>query len=258
MNEMQVFKNDEFGTIRTVSIGGAIWFVGTDVAKSLGYLNPSNAIQRFVEPEDRIIEVIPHTQNEYVGGFKGSKTSVINESGLYSLILSSKLPAAKKFKRWVTLEVLPAIRKNGRYEVAVEEMEDDRLDLEQLELDQRIRIAGIIASCRKERLPLVAKVLNLDIFENTIYKTGNSIADFLNPIWDELPQRIYCAELYGMYKSWCLANNLSPLPIQGFGKQVKHYYPVRCSTMRGIVSGKPLTGLCYCKIATSLAGGTAK
>ena len=109
MNELQIFTNDQFGSIRTVTIDNVPWFVGKDVTDILGYSNPSDALVKHVDPEDKntlaIRDGIPGNPNQVV----------INESGLYSLVLTSKLSSAKQFKRWVTSEVLPSIRKHGLY-----------------------------------------------------------------------------------------------------------------------------------------------
>ena len=108
MNELKVFNNPEFGKVRTVEINGEPWLVGKDVAAALGYQNPQRAIRDHVDEADKgVTEMVT----------PGGKQSVpiINESGLYSLVLSSKLPGAKKFRRWVTSEVLPSIRKTGHY-----------------------------------------------------------------------------------------------------------------------------------------------
>ena len=108
MNELKVFNNPEFGKVRTVEINGEPWLVGKDGAAALGYQNPQRAIRDHVDEEDKgVTEMVT----------PGGKQSVpiINESGLYSLVLSSKLPGAKKFRRWVTSEVLPSIRKTGHY-----------------------------------------------------------------------------------------------------------------------------------------------
>lgn len=107
-SELQIFNNPEFGDVRTVNIGGEPWLVGKDVSVALGYANPQRAIRDHVDDEDKGV-----TEMVTPGGTQ--KVPIINESGLYSLVLSSKLPTAKKFKRWVTSEVLPAIRKHGGY-----------------------------------------------------------------------------------------------------------------------------------------------
>ncbi|MBS5651858.1 MAG: phage antirepressor KilAC domain-containing protein [Clostridiales bacterium] len=112
MNELMVFNNPEFGKIRTVEVKGEPWLVGKDVAVALGYSNTSKAIIDHVDEEDKRFEMLLVSDSR-----NGNlvKTAIINESGLYSLVLSSKLPGAKKFKRWVTSEVLPSIRRNGGY-----------------------------------------------------------------------------------------------------------------------------------------------
>ena len=112
MNELQVFKNQEFGSVRTLTVNDEPWFVGKDVAEILGYSNPRDAISKHVDSEDKNSVAIRD------GITRGNPNqTIINESGLYSLVLSSKLPSAKKFKRWVTSEVLPALRKTGQYQV---------------------------------------------------------------------------------------------------------------------------------------------
>ena len=108
MNNLTIFESPEFGSIRTVEEDGEPWLVGKDVATALGYKNPQEAIRTHVDDEDKgVSEILT----------PGGKQSVpiINESGLYSLVLSSKLPTARKFRRWVTSEVLPSIRKTGGY-----------------------------------------------------------------------------------------------------------------------------------------------
>ncbi|MDK2788406.1 MAG: hypothetical protein PWP07_1651 [Epulopiscium sp.] len=110
--ELQIYKNVEFGSVRTAIIGGQPHFVGKDVAEILGYANTKDAISSHVDEEDKAI--IQRSENATLE-IPNRGLTVINESGLYSLILSSKMPNAKKFKRWVTNEVLPAIRKHGIY-----------------------------------------------------------------------------------------------------------------------------------------------
>ena len=118
--ELQVFSNDMFGEMRIVTIDGEPWFVGKDVAEALGYTRAADAIRAHVDEEDKGVG-----EMQTPGGRQ--KITIINESGLYSLILSSKLPSAKEFKRWVTHDVLPAIRKTGGYIMGEESMSDEEL-----------------------------------------------------------------------------------------------------------------------------------
>ena len=123
-NKIEVFTNKEFGSVRTMVIDDEIWFVGKDVAASLGYSNTSKAVITHVDEDDKTFVMlnIADSQNGNVP-IGQSKTALINESGVYSLIFSSKLPTAKKFKHWVTSEVLPTIRKTGGYIQSGSEME---------------------------------------------------------------------------------------------------------------------------------------
>lgn len=116
MSNIEIFKNEEFGEIRMLEINNEPWFVGNDVAIILGYKKPRNAVSNHIDEEDKKVAPIQGT----LGG--SQETTMINESGMYSLILSSKLSNAKKFKRWVTNEVLPSIRKHGAY------MTDDTIE----------------------------------------------------------------------------------------------------------------------------------
>lgn len=109
MKNLQVFKNEQFGEVRVMEHNGEPWFVGKDIAEILGYERSTKAVADHVDPEDR--DAVPIQDS--IGRMQN--TPIINESGLYSLILSSKLPQAKQFKRWVTSEVLPSIRKHGTY-----------------------------------------------------------------------------------------------------------------------------------------------
>lgn len=112
MNELQIFNSPEFGQVRTIIKDNEVWFVGKDVCDILKYQNGSRDINRHVDEEDRIKEMIAQYQN---GTLVKTQTILINESGLFSLALSSKLPKAKEFKRWITKEVIPSIRKHGGY-----------------------------------------------------------------------------------------------------------------------------------------------
>ena len=122
MNQLEIFKNREFGEIRTVTVDGEPWFVAKDIAEILQYTNTQKAIRDHVDEEDKLTErIVLSGQNREV--------ICINESGLYSLILSSKMPGAKRFKRWVTSEVLPQIRRTGTYQKPLTPQEMMRVQL---------------------------------------------------------------------------------------------------------------------------------
>lgn len=159
MNELQVFQNTEFGQIRTLAIENEPWFVGKDVADVLGYTK-LDAMYRIVESEDKT-EIDP--QNIEIAGFPRNGATLeenpnvrrlilINESGLYSAIFNSKLPSAKKFKRWVTAEVLPAIRKHGAYMTA------DTIEKVLSDPDTIIKIATQLKEEQAKRMLLEVKV----------------------------------------------------------------------------------------------------
>lgn len=150
MNELQIFNSEEFGEIRTVTIDNEPWFVGIDVAKSLGYANPKNAVPKHVSEEDKL-----GTQIEYAG--QRREVTVINESGLYALIFGSKLESAKRFKRWVTSEVLPAIRKTGSYQKPMTVAEQIQLLAQgNVELEEKIEAVNDDLQEFKKDMPLLA------------------------------------------------------------------------------------------------------
>lgn len=145
MNNLQIFKNPEFGQIRTIEINHEPYFVGKDVADILGYQNGSRDINRHVDEDDR-------QKTMMFDGNQNKETIVINESGLYSLVLSSKLPTAKRFKRWVTSEVLPAIRKHGAY------MTPETLEAAILNPDTIIKIATELKAEREKNRELAERM----------------------------------------------------------------------------------------------------
>lgn len=140
MNELQIFSNPEFGQVRTLALEGEPWFVGKDVAVALGYENPQKAVRTHVDADDKGV-----TEMDTPGGRQN--ITIINESGLYALIFGSKLDSAKRFKHWVTHEVLPAIRKTGTYSITPKRRE--------LTPDDYMKAAQLAATCRNERLPYV-------------------------------------------------------------------------------------------------------
>lgn len=141
MNELQIFNNAEFGSVRTVMQNDEPWFVGKDVASALGYMNTRKALIDHVDDEDKGV-----TNCYTLGGTQ--QTTIINESGLYALIFGSRLRSARKFKRWVTSEVLPSIRKTGKYAPNTS-----------LSTDDYLKAASILANTKGASLPYVVKVL---------------------------------------------------------------------------------------------------
>lgn len=147
MNDLTTFSNPEFGQVRTVEINGTPWLVGKDVAIALGYKEPTKAVRDKVDPEDRGMSKMDTPSGE-------QEMLIINESGLYSLILSSKMPKAKAFKRWVTSEVLPAIRKTGAYESFQAQQHIEQLEATNTRLNAAIQA---VSSAKAE----LADVINL-------------------------------------------------------------------------------------------------
>lgn len=248
MNNLQIFDSPDFGQIRTIQQNGEPWFVGKDVADILGYQNGSRDVNRHVDEDDR--------QNYQNGTFESNRgLTIINESGLYSLILSSKMPKAKEFKRWVTSEVIPAIRKTGKYEAAAQAVpinDEPATDFTQLEFDQRIRIAAIIASCRRERLPLVAKVLSIDLegmvplMPAHITEAEQAAYQYISSVYDSLERDTPIQYFYSSYTKWCMEQNLLPLTKHGVTKVLKKYFPVATVATSYYENGTRVMGCCRC------------
>lgn len=153
MENLQVFKNEQFGNVRVLEKDGEPWFVGKDVADILGYEKPTDAVRKHCDDEDRGISKMETPSGK-------QNMTIINESGLYSLILSSKLPQAKLFKRWVTNEVLPSIRKTGGYG-------------SQISFKEQVECVGIVADIL--RVNDASKIMML----NQLYKSYDLPAEFL-------------------------------------------------------------------------------
>lgn len=166
MNELQIFQSPEFGRVRTVSIDGEPWFVGKDVTAALGYQNASKALADHVDDDDKL-------NNETLVSLGQRGGWLINESGLYSLVLSSKLPSAKRFKRWVTSEVLPAIRKHGDYQVLQKAMtEPDKTKVMRAEAMLRNSI-----SKQAKMMLEIAKASHIQAYREVMMaKAGNILA----------------------------------------------------------------------------------
>lgn len=194
MNDIKVFENDAFGSVRTMDMEGEVWFVGKDVAEILGYTNPSKALADHVDEEDKL-------NNESLSSLGQRGGWLINESGLYSLVLSSKLPTAKQFKRWITKEVIPSIRKTGGYfatpktyvealrALADAEEEKERLALENEEMKPKTEFYDTVAeSSTTFEVGVVAKILNFGIGRNKLFKFLRN-EGILNP--DNIPYQQY-------------------------------------------------------------------
>lgn len=252
MNNLQIFNSPDFGQIRTIQKNGEPWFVGKDVASVLQYRDTSDALKKHVDKEDKVLLKAGETPTLKSSNFG---MYIINESGLYSLILSSKMPKAKEFKRWVTSEVIPAIRKTGKYEAmaqAVPVDDEPATDFTQLEFDQRIRIAAIIASCRRERLPLVAKVLSLDLegmmplMPAHITEAEQAAYQYISGVYDSLERDTPIQYFYTAYTKWCMEQNLLPLTKHGVTKVLKKYFPVATVATSYYENGIRVMGCCRC------------
>ena len=165
MNNLQIFENAEFGSVRTTTVNCEVMFVGKDVADILGYQNGSRDINRHVDEDDRQKVML-------FDGNQDKETIIINESGLYSLVLSSKMPNAKKFKRWVTSEVLPSIRKHGAY------MTPQKIEEVLLNPDTIIKLATELKAEQEKRVALESKVEQdkpLVAFANSVSVAKTSI-----------------------------------------------------------------------------------
>lgn len=221
MNDLKVFNNEQFGEIRTIENTDGIWFAAVDVCKALEIKNVTQAMQKLDEDERSMFNV----------GRQG-KTNFVNEYGLYSLVLSSRKPEAKAFKRWITHDVIPAIRETGGYNLP--DAPDGYLDYTKLELDQRIRIANIVATCRRERLRLVAKVLSIDpddVFADitTTPDSRGVTMKYLEDIFPTLGTLTPIGEFYIEYRRWCVKSSVVPLGKVEFGRLFKANFPVEAT-----------------------------
>ena len=220
-NEVQIFNNPEFGEIRTVTIDNEPWFVGKDVAGALGYENPQKAVRTHVEVEDKGV-----TEMDTPGGKQN--LAIINESGLYSLILSSKLPSAKKFKRWVTSEVLPAIRKTGTYSTMGQtfSVKDafKMVELINITPSDRLSMVGAVlerAGIRVSDSPYEFHTTNQTANQTTPhtcnYAANRGVADFLGGVSvADKPT----SDIYSQYLDYCSTYNIIPVSKIAFSKIV--------------------------------------
>lgn len=187
MSEMMVFSNPEFGEVRRVEIDGQYWLVGIDVARALGYSNPYNAIANHVDEDDSLKWGVVDAYGRNV------QATVINESGTYSLIFSSKLPDAKKFKRWVTSEVLPTIRNKGAYSM------------------QPLTPAQLLAAQAQVLVDMEARMNQMEAQAGALAeKVDTAIKVFSRPSEDH-----WKADMDKAIKELCTGNHLSVLKTKG-------------------------------------------
>lgn len=172
-NNIIKFAHEQFGEIRTMNIDGEAWFIGKDIAEALGYKDPSRALYDRVDDEDKTTLLIQQSGSNYK-----SRTTFINESGLYALILGSKLPQVKAFKRWVTAEVLPQIRKTGGYiptkdtegnELTEAQMLQQTLMIMKMTLDQKDNLIASQSKQISELQPSAAFAQAIEETEDSIY-----------------------------------------------------------------------------------------
>ena len=171
MNELQIFNSEEFGDIRTITINNEPWFVGKDVAVSLGYKDTSDALKKHVADEDKLTRC-------FADSGQNRQMYIINESGLYALIFGSKLESAKRFKHWVTSEVLPAIRKTGSYQKPMSQVEMMRIQLGMID-DHEDRITDLEQNMTLDYGQQLGKQLLMHLEEKKVMHTRKSVKKFL-------------------------------------------------------------------------------
>lgn len=207
MNELQIFNSEEFGEIRTVIIDNEIYFVGKDIAKALGFSNPRDAISTHVFDEDKGVETV-----DTLGGKQNM--TVVNESGLYALVFGSRLESAKRFKHWVTSEVLPTIRKTGGYRKPMSTAEQIKLlALGNTELNERVANVEEEIDSLKNDMPLYGceiddiknhvnrKVVNVLGGKNSeAYRDGSIRSSVFKDIYRQLKREYGCVSSYKSIK----------------------------------------------------------
>ena len=207
MNELQIFNSEEFGEIRTVTIDNEIYFVGKDIAKALGFSNPRDAISTHVIDEDRGVETI-----DTLGGKQNM--TVVNESGLYALVFGSRLESAKRFKHWVTSEVLPTIRKTGGYRKPMSTAEQIKLlALGNTELNERVSDVEKKINSLENDMPMYGceiddiknhvnrKVVNvLGGKTSEAYRDGSIRSSVFKDIYRQLKREYGCVSSYKSIK----------------------------------------------------------
>ena len=207
MNQLEIFRNREFGEIRTVTIDGEPWFVGKDVAEILGYSNPRDTLAKHVDDEDKGV-----AKCDTLGGIQD--LTIINESGLYSLILSSKMATAKRFKRWVTSEVLPQIRKTGSYH-------------KRLTPEEMMRIQLGMVDDHENRIQHIENTMTIDYGQQQELKkaVNKRVIEILGgkkaPAYKELSKKVF-AECNHDIQDYFAVNSRNNIPSLRFGNALEY------------------------------------
>lgn len=242
-NELQIFNSPEFGQVRVLTIDGESWFVGKDVATILGYANTRKALADHVDEEDKMDGV---TIRDSIG--REQNPICINESGLYGLILSSKTPNAKRFKRWVTSEVLPAIRRDGYYIMGEVLDDSDSKASRPLTTDDYLDAARIVAHCKNSRLPMVLGLLaqsGLKIDKVSDSKetligatTPESVLEYLSDMENCDIIDVPTSEVYSNYLAFCKNANYNPVDHRSFSRYVNEAFQTHSGLKR--INGTPV------------------
>ena len=211
---MQIFNSPEFGQIRTVDCNGEPWFIGKDVCEALEIKDTSKAISRLDDDEKGTTSI------RTLGGEQHVLT--INEYGLYNIVLSSRKPEAKAFKRWITHDVIPAIRKTGKYAVNAEPYDPDKLTYSQLS-----EIATILKGCPKYKLPLICQLFQIPLIENSVSFQNQTIDDFMTEFLQQNKQNLIMKQvLYGHYLRYCRKHKAVGVTDRSFSRYITGNYNV--------------------------------
>lgn len=209
---MQIFNNPEFGQIRTVDHNSEPWFIAKDVCEILDIRNVTDTVKRLDADE---------VTRFNLGGLSG-EMNIINEFGLYSLILGSRKKEAKAFKRWITHDVIPAIRKTGKYAVNTEPYDPDKLTYSQLS-----EIATILKGCPKYKLPLICQLFQIPLIENSVSFQNQTVDDFMSEFLQQYEQNLIMKQvLYGHYLRYCRKHKAVGVTDRSFSRYITGNYNV--------------------------------
>ena len=214
MNEIQIFNNPDFGQIRTVDYNSEPWFVAVDICRALDIKNSRDALTRLDEDEKGVVST------DTLGGKQ--EVTAVNEYGLYNIVLSSRKPEAKAFKRWITHDVIPAIRKTGKYAVNAEPYDPEKLTYSQLS-----EIATILKGCPKYKLPLICQLFQIPLIESSVSFQNQTIDDFMTEFLQQYKQNLIMKQvLYGHCLQYCRKQKVSGVTDRSFSRYITGNYNV--------------------------------